>query len=280
MRLIDVADITKAVKEGFISLNLKYPNDIREAIIKASKDETSLGKSMLEILLANEEIAINKAKPLCQDTGMSIIFIEIGQEVQFINGDLAKAIQAGVKAAYVDGYLRKSIVSDPLFERINTNDNTPAIINYKIVSGDKVKLSLAAKGFGSENMSKVYMLKPAEGVTKVKEVVLDTIKAAGANACPPMVVGVGIGGNFEYSATLAKKATLRPLDIANSDERYAQLEAELFTLANELMIGPQGLGGKNTVLKVQIEQFPTHIASLPVAVNISCHATRHYEVIL
>ena len=211
---------------------------------------------------------------------MTCVFIEIGQEVHIINGNLEDAINEGVRQGYEEGYLRKSIVDDALFERINTKDNTPAIINYEIVPGDKLKITVAPKGFGSENMSRIKMLKPSDGVEGVKEFVIETVEQAGANACPPMVIGVGFGGNFEKVALLAKKAMLREIGTKNKDERYAKLEEELLEEVNKLGIGPAGYGGKTTALSLNIENYPTHIAGMPVAVSICCHVARHKEAVL
>lgn len=278
MREIDVKTITEKVKMMVQEINFNYPKDIKELIDKATITETSkIGKETLELLQQNAEIASNEHIPICQDTGMAFIFIKIGQEIHFTGGSLNEAINEGVRQGYKQGYLRKSIVDDPLFERKNTGDNTPCIIYPEIVDGDKIELLVGAKGFGSENMSQIFMLKPAQGVDGVKEAVISAIKKAGPNACPPMVVGVGIGGSFDYAAKLAKQATLRDSNISNPDQRYAKLENELLKLANDLKIGPQGLHGDTTALKINIEEYPTHIAGMPVAVNISCHVTRHIK---
>ncbi len=280
MREIDVKEVTEAVKKLCIDSNCILNDDIYNALKENAKAEVSeIGKDILEKLVKNADIAKEKMKPICQDTGMAVIFIEVGQDVHFKGGNLTDAINEGVRQGYKDGYLRKSVVGDPLL-RVNTNDNTPAIIHYDITDGDKVKITVAPKGFGSENMSKVYMLKPAQGIEGVKDAVIETIVKAGSNPCPPMVVGVGIGGNFEMSAYLAKKALLRPLDSSSDIPYIKELENELFEKANKTGIGPQGLGGKTTILGLNIETFATHIAGLPVAINISCHVTRHGEVIL
>ena len=280
MREIDVKEVTEAVKKLCIDSNCILNEDIYNALKENAKTEASqIGKDILEKLVKNADIAKEKMKPICQDTGMAVIFIEVGQEVHFKGGNLTDAINEGVRQGYKDGYLRKSVVGDPLL-RVNTNDNTPAIIHYDITDGDKVKITVAPKGFGSENMSKVYMLKPAQGIEGVKDAVIETIVKAGSNPCPPMVVGVGIGGNFEMSAYLAKKALLRPLDSSSDIPYIKELEDELFEKANKTGIGPQGLGGKTTILGLNIETFATHIAGLPVAINISCHVTRHGEIIL
>ncbi len=280
MREMDSAEITKAVKNLCIESNCVLNRDIYDAIKNSVESEASeIGKDILEKLVKNADIAKEKMKPICQDTGMAVIFLEIGQEVFIKNGNLTDAINEGVRQGYEEGFLRKSVVEDPLL-RVNTGDNTPAVIHYNIVSGDKVKITVAPKGFGSENMSKIYMLKPSQGVDGVKDAVLNTVKLAGPNPCPPMVVGVGIGGNFEMCAYLAKKALLRPINTSSEIPYVKELEEELLEKVNKLGIGPQGLGGKTTVLGLNIETFATHIAGLPVAVNISCHVTRHQEIIL
>lgn len=281
MRTISVKDIQKKICDMVQTMNVEYPDDILTLMRKGLASETSkIGKETLELLMENADIAKQERIPICQDTGMVIAFLKIGQEVHFVDGLLQDAIHEGVRNGYEKGYLRKSVVSDPLFERINTKDNTPCIIYSEIVAGDKVEIELGCKGFGSENMSTITMLKPAQGVEGVKETVINAIKKAGPNACPPMVVGVGIGGTFDYAAQLAKKATLRDCLQENSDPRYARLEKELLEKANALNIGPQGLKGDTTVLKVNIESFPTHIAGLPCAVNISCHVTRHAKEVI
>jgi len=277
MREINVSSIISSVKRMCIDSNCILNDDVYNSISKAQENETSeIGKNILKQLVENAELAKQKMKPICQDTGMAVIFVEIGQDVHITGGLITEAINEGVRQGYIEGYLRKSIVKDPII-RINTNDNTPAIIHYDIVKGDKLKIIVAPKGFGSENMSKIYMLKPSQGIEGVKNAVLETIKLAGANPCPPMVVGVGIGGNFEFSAKLAKKALLRPIGKNSEIEYIKDMEKELLKKANKIGIGPQGLGGKTTVLGINIETFATHIAGLPVAVNISCHVTRHLE---
>jgi len=277
MREINVSSITSSVKKMCIDSNCILNDDIYNSILKAQKNETSeIGKNILKQLIENAELAKQKMKPICQDTGMAVVFVEIGQDVHITGGLITDAINEGVRQGYIEGYLRKSIVKDPI-TRINTNDNTPAIIHYDIVKGDKLKIIVAPKGFGSENMSRIYMLKPSQGIEGVKNSVLETIRLAGPNPCPPMIVGVGIGGNFEFSAKLAKKALLRPIGKNSEIEYIKDMEKELLKKANKIGIGPQGLGGKTTVLGVNIETFATHIAGLPVAVNISCHVTRHSE---
>ncbi|MCI8804601.1 MAG: fumarate hydratase [Clostridiales bacterium] len=280
MREIDSAEITKAVKNLCIESNCVLNGDIYASIENSMKNEVSeIGKDILGKLIKNADIAKEKMKPICQDTGMAVVFLEIGQEAFIINGNLTDAVNEGVRQGYEEGFLRKSVVGDPLL-RVNTGDNTPAVIHYNIVSGDKVKITVAPKGFGSENMSKIYMLKPSQGIEGVKDAVLNTVKLAGSNPCPPMVIGVGIGGNFEMCAYLAKKALLRPINKSSEIPYIKELEDELLKKVNKLGIGPQGLGGKTTVLGLNIETFATHIAGLPVAVNISCHVTRHQEIIL
>ena len=279
MREIPVAEITAAVAQLSKEACCYLPKDVYEAFQKAQAAEPSpSGQEIIGQLMENADIARNEDMPICQDTGLAVIFIDVGQDVHFTGGSLEEAIHAGVAKGYVDYYLRKSAVSDPLFDRKNTKDNTPAVIHTRIVPGDKVKIKLAPKGAGSENKSAVKMLVPADGVAGVKKFVVDTVKTAGANSCPPMVVGVGIGGTMEMAAICSKRAAARDVVSRSSDARYAALEEELLTLINKTGIGPQGLGGLTTALKVNIEWYPTHIASLPVAVTINCHAARHAEV--
>lgn len=281
MREVSVKIISSKIAEMVQQVNYHYPKDIQEMLEASAIKETSkIGKETLELLLENSRIAKEEQIPICQDTGMVIVFIKIGQEVTLVDGDFKEAIYEGVRKGYEEGYLRKSVVSDPLFDRINTKDNTPCIIYPEIVAGEQVEIEVGCKGFGSENMSTITMLKPAQGVAGVKEAVISAIKKAGPNACPPMVVGVGIGGTFDYAAVLAKKATLRDCSIENPDPRYEQLEKELLEEANALNIGPQGLKGDTTVFKINIEHFPTHIAGMPCAVNISCHVTRHAKEVI
>ncbi|NFH90037.1 fumarate hydratase [Clostridium botulinum] len=280
MRDINVNCIIDAVKELCIKANYFLGEDIRQALEESKDKETwNLAEDILEKIIINSEIANKENMPMCQDTGMACVFVELGQDVHLIGGNLNEAINEGVRRGYEEGFLRKSVVNDPL-TRINTKDNTPAIIYYDIVPGDQVKITVAPKGFGSENMSKIAMLKPSDGVDGVKAFILDAIRQAGPNPCPPMVIGVGIGGTFDKAAYLAKKALLRPINIKNNDEYYRELEIELLEKINELGIGPQGFGGKTTALGLNIETYPTHIAGLPVAVNINCHATRHKEIII
>lgn len=278
MREINVSTITSAIKDLCINANYYLDQDIRDRLKEAQDKETfPIAKEMLTKIMINADIAKNEQMPMCQDTGMACVFVELGQEVHIDGGSLEEAIHEGVRQGYTEGYLRKSVVKDPL-DRVNTKDNTPAIIYYNIVPGDKLKITVAPKGFGSENMSGIKMLKPADGVEGVKEFIIETVKKAGPNPCPPIVVGVGIGGTFDRAANLAKKALIRPTAERNANPMYADLEAELLEKINALGIGPQGFGGKTTALAVNIEYYPTHIAGLPVAVNINCHATRHAEV--
>lgn len=274
MRKVKADKIINTVKEMCIEANLELAPDMKQALVNAKENETSeVGCKILSDLEENLEIAKNESIPICQDTGMAVVFVEVGQNVK-VKGSLTEAINEGVRQGYTEGYLRKSVVSDPL-ERVNTNDNTPAIIHYDIVDGNEIKITLAPKGFGSENMSKIVMLKPADGIEGVKEVVINAVKDAGPNACPPMVVGVGIGGTFEKCAILAKKALARDLNSKNENQLYADLEDELLEKINKIGIGPGGLGGTQTALGVNVETYPTHIAGLPVAVNICCHVNRH-----
>lgn len=278
MRVIKAQDIKDAVKAMFISLNCEIGEDITNALHTALDiEESDTAKSVLTQLIENNEIAKNEQIPLCQDTGMAVLFVEYGDKV-VIDGDFDEAINQGVKEAYLEGFLRKSVVDDPVFDRKNTGDNTPAVIHTKIVKGETLRITAGSKGFGSENMSQIKMLSPSASVEGVKAFVLDTVKKAGPNPCPPIVVGVGIGGTFEQAAQLSKRATFRSADSNNADERYAELEKELLDEINSFNIGPAGLGGKTTALAVNIEYSPTHIASIPVAVNICCHACRHKSV--
>lgn len=280
MKTIQVSEITKNIKEMCIEANHFLSPDMKNALDTFSKEEnTVLGKQILEQLQENLKIAGEEMIPICQDTGMAVIFIKIGQEVHFVGGNLEEAINEGVRQGYVDGFLRKSVVKDPIY-RENTKDNTPAVIHYEIVPGDKVEITLAPKGFGSENMSRVFMLKPADGIEGVKNAILTAVKDAGPNACPPMVIGVGVGGTFEKCALLAKKALTRNIEEKSSIEYVRDLEEEMLTKINELGIGPGGLGGKSTAFAVNIETYPTHIAGLPVAINICCHVNRHSHRVL
>ena len=275
MREVNVSIITDNIKEMCIEANHFLTDDMKNVFEKAVKNEESaLGKQVLGQLEENLKIAGEDMIPICQDTGMAVVFINVGQDVHLIGGDITDAINEGVRRGYVDGYLRKSVVKDPIY-RENTKDNTPAVIHFNIVPGDKVDITVAPKGFGSENMSRVFMLKPADGIEGVKEAILTAVKDAGPNACPPMVVGVGIGGTFEKCAYLAKKALTRDLNEESPDEYVRDLEKEMLEKINKLGIGPGGLGGTQTALAINIETYPTHIAGLPVAVNICCHVNRH-----
>lgn len=281
IRTISAETVTAAVKKLFMDCNYFIGKDIMNALENAEKSETSpVGKSVLSQIIENDKIAAKEEIPLCQDTGMAVLFVEYGDKVAIENGSFDEAVNEGVRQAYGDGYLRKSVVSDPVFDRVNTKDNTPAIIHTKIVSGNQIKITAGGKGFGSENMSAIKMLTPSYGVEGVKQFILDTVRSAGPNPCPPIVVGVGIGGTFERAAQLAKKATFRPIDTHNEDERYAALEDELLEKINKMGFGPAGLGGNTTALGVNIETSPTHIAGMPVAVNICCHAARHASTII
>ena len=279
MRTISAAEISDAVRALCIGSNRILPDDMRRGLAAAQKDElwpTAAG--VRDDIIENYRRAERLEMPVCQDTGMACVFVELGQEVH-IDGSLEEAIQEGVRRGYLDGYLRKSVVSDPI-ERINTLDNTPAVITYDVVMGDRLTITVAPKGAGSENMGRLAMLKPSDGLAGVKRFVLDAVEAAGPNPCPPIVVGVGIGGNFDRVALLAKRALLRPIDRRNPNPVYAALETELLDSINALGIGPQGFGGRATALGVNIEVFATHIAQLPCAVNIGCHVTRHQTAVL
>ncbi len=277
MRQINLEDITKLVKAAVIKVNYNLDKSLVSLIRKAKENETSnLSKSILSDILENQEIAKEGNIPLCQDTGVVVVFLEIGNKVIY-DGDIYQAINEGVRQGYNEGYLRKSMVDHP-FNRVNTQDNTPAIIHTKIIQGDKIKMKIAAKGGGSENMSKVTMLTPTEGIEGVKKLVLDTIFNAGGRPCPPLIVGIGIGGNLERSALLAKEAIFRDLDDSSDDEVIQKLEKDLYKEINALGVGPMGVGGVTTCLAVKINYYPMHIASLPVAINIQCHSARHTEV--
>ena len=280
MRTLHTDKIIEAVKEMCISANLYLADDMDEKMRQAAEEEDSpLGKQILNQLIDNLEIAAEDKTPICQDTGMAVFFVNVGQDLHIEGMNLTDAINEGVRRGYQDGYLRKSVVADPLL-RINTKDNTPAIIHYDIVPGDSLEITIAPKGFGSENMSKVYMLKPADGEEGVKQSVLAAVKDAGPNACPPVVVGVGLGGDFELAAKLAKKALTRPAGSHSEKEHIAKLEDEILELVNQTGIGPGGLGGKITALAVNIETYATHIAGMPLAVNMCCHVNRHKTVVL
>lgn len=276
MRCIDAQMIKNTVKELFLECNYFIGDDITCRLKKAQEEEKSdIAKNVISQILKNNEIAANEQIPICQDTGMAVLFVEYGDKVVISDGNFEDAVMQGVREAYDEGYLRKSVVSDPVFDRVNTKDNTPAIIHTQIVKGDKISFTVGGKGFGSENMSAIKMLPPSAGAEGVKRFILDTVRYAGPNPCPPMVVGVGIGGTFEKCAELAKQATFRNIESSNHDKRYAALEKELLEEINAMGFGPAGLGGKTTALAVNIETFPTHIAGMPVAVNICCHAARH-----
>jgi len=279
VREIRADEIKRAVKKLCMDANYYLPQDVIDALRKGYEREVSpIGKDILKKILKNIEVAGKQKLPLCQDTGVAVFFIDLGQEVKIVGKSLEDAINEGVREGYSEGYLRKSMVADPLFDRTNTKDNTPCIMHIRIVRGNKLRIAFVPKGGGAENMSRVAMLKPADGVKGVKRFVIQTVEEAGPNPCPPLIVGVGIGGDFEEVSLLAKRALLRKIGQHNPDARYAELEDELLVEINRLGIGPQGLGGRITALAVNIEHFPCHIASLPVAVNLQCHAARHKEV--
>ena len=281
MRQVNVSEITDIVQQLCIENNIYLDEEVINKIEEFSKKEDSqIGKQILEQILINAKLATDENRPMCQDTGIAVIFVELGQDVHISNGKLCDAINDGVRLGYTQEYLRKSVVEDPVFDRKNTKDNTPAIIHTEIVPGDKIKITVASKGAGSENMSEIKMLKPADGIDGVKDFVIDRIKRSGGMPCPPIIVGLGVGGNFEQCAYLSKKALLRPLYIRNPDPKWNAVENELLTKINRLGIGPMGLGGRTTALAVQILTMPCHIASLPVAVNLQCHAHRHKTAII
>ena len=280
MREVDVKVLTEEICRMCISINHALSPDMQAAYAKAEAGETNpLGKRILGQLLENHEIAGSKMIPICQDTGMAVIFLEVGQDVHLVGGNVEDAVNEGVRRGYTEGYLRKSVVSDPLL-RVNTGDNTPAVIHTRIVPGDKVKITIAPKGFGSENMSRIFMLKPADGIEGVKDAILTAVREAGPNACPPVVVGVGIGGTFEKCAQMAKHALIREAGEHSEVPYVRDMEIELLERINQLGIGPAGLGGRVTALAIHIEVYPTHIAGLPVAVNMCCHANRHASAVL
>ena len=279
MREISVQKVTEVVKRLCIEANCHMPQDVRNCIESCRAAETwPQAQEILDRIRENYEIADRQNQPICQDTGMACVFVKVGQEVHF-DGDLSTAIHEGVRQGYGEGYLRKSVVRDPL-DRVNTGDNTPAMIYYDLVPGDQVEITVAPKGFGSENMSQIKMLKPSDGLQGVKDFILKVVEDAGPNPCPPIVVGVGVGGTFDKAALMAKQALLRPADSSNPNPFYAELEQEMLEKINALGVGPQGFGGKTTALAVNIEYCPTHIAGLPVAVNINCHVTRHQKEVL
>ena len=275
VREIEAAKITDTVKRLCIQANVILPEDVKNCIIKRKSEENwAPAREILDRIEENFELAAAENVPICQDTGVACVFLEIGQEVHIAGGDITQAVNEGVRQGYAEGYLRKSVVRDPL-DRVNTGDNTPAMIYYDIVPGDKIKITVAPKGFGSENMSQIKMLRPSDGIEGIKAFVLKAVEEAGPNPCPPIIVGVGIGGTFDKAALLAKKALLRETGTPSADPLYAKLEEELLEKINALGIGPQGFGGKTTALAVAVEHYPTHIAGLPVAVNINCHVARH-----
>lgn len=281
MKQIHVDTIIEAVRNICQGANFDLGDDVQRALEESLQiEESSTGKMIIEQILENAEIASKQRVPMCQDTGVAVFFVELGQEAQVVGGDFAEAINEGVRQGYREGYLRKSMVNDPLFDRKNTEDNTPAIIHTRIVPGDRLKITGAPKGAGSENMSAIRMMKPADGVEGAKDFVVECVERSGGNPCPPVIVGVGIGGTFEKCAEIAKRALLRELGKHSADSRFASLERELKEKINDLGIGPMGLGGRVTALAVHIESFPCHIGSLPVAVNIQCHAARHKSVVL
>lgn len=275
LREIDTAEITRVVRELCMEICYKVPPEMVELMrLAREKEESPLGRQILDLLLRNQELAAEGEYPYCQDTGYTVVFLDVGQDVHVVGGDLEDALNEGVRRGYGDGYLRGSIVRDPVFDRRNTGDNTPAFIHTRIVPGDEIRIQIDAKGAGSENMGKHAMLKPADGLEGVKSFVLKAVAESGPNACPPGIIGVGIGGNFEMSAVIAKRALMRKVGQPNPDPQIAELEAELYEKCNALGLGPEALGGTQTVLAVHVETMPTHIASLPVAVNIECHAHR------
>ena len=279
MRTVSASLITETIEKLCIDANYKLNEDVCNALKNAAKSENELAREVLNTLIENADLAKKQEVPMCQDTGMAVVFVEVGQELKITGGLLSEAVNEGVRRGYEKGYLRKSVVKDPI-NRINTKDNTPAVIHYDIVGGDKLKITFAPKGFGSENKSALKMLQPADGLTGVTDFVVDTVKKGGASACPPLVVGVGIGGTMEKAALLAKTALLRETGRPNKDEFWQNVEVRLKERINQLGIGPAGLGGKTTALCVNIETYPTHIAGLPVAVNLCCHASRHAQAIL
>lgn len=280
MRTINAGEITKNIKEMCMQVNIDLSDDVKEAVLLAKeKEESPIGRQILGQLEENMQIAKSGQIPICQDTGMTVVFLKIGQDVHIEGGYVEDAVNEGIRQGYKEGYLRKSVVGDPII-RENTKDNTPGIIHYEIVPGDKLEITVAPKGFGSENMSRIFMLKPADGIEGVKQAIIQTVKEAGPNACPPMIIGVGIGGTFEKCALLAKKALTRDLNICSSVPYVKELEEEMLKKVNNLGIGPGGLGGRITAIGLNIETYPTHIAGLPVAVNICCHVNRHIRRIL
>ena len=280
IREINASSITELISRLCIEANCNLKKDIEKALAQSlAAEESPVGKNVIQSMLENASIARNEQAPICQDTGMAVVFFEVGTDVHICGGDPEEAINEGVRLGYEKGYLRKSVVRDPV-DRVNTNDNTPAVIHYTITTGDQIKIIVAPKGFGSENMSAIKMLTPSESIEGIKKFVIDTVSKAGANPCPPIIVGVGVGGTLEKCALLSKKALLRSVDSGNPDKFWNSVEKELLEKINAIGIGPAGFGGRITALGVNIETFPTHIAGLPVAVNIGCHVTRHAEGIL
>lgn len=274
-------EITELVRSLALKANMLLPKDMISSLEEAERNESStLGRQALQDIISNAKLAEKEWMPICQDCGLAVVFVEVGQELRVIGGDFEEAINEGVRRAYEEGYLRKSVVKDPLFDRVNSSDNTPAIIHWQIVSGKDIKITVAPKGMGSENMSRIYMLKPADGAEGVIQSVIETVRAAGPNPCPPIVVGIGLGGSFETAALAAKKALLLPNGSRNTNGDYANLEKEILAKINELGIGPGGYGGDTTALDVHIIALPTHIAGMPLAINICCHALRHSEGII
>jgi len=281
VREVKFDTLVSTVRNLCMDANYYIPDDVRQKVIEfRDKEESDVARNILDIILKNHEVSANEKMPICQDTGFAVFFIEMGEDVRITGGGFEEAIYEGVRQGYKEGYLRKSIVDDPLFERKNTKDNTPPIIHLRLVPGDKIKIVFAPKGGGSENMSEVKMMVPADGEEGVKRFVVDRVRRSGGNPCPPVIVGVGIGGTFEHVAYLAKKALLRPVGSHHPDPRFAKLEDEILEEVNKLGIGPMGLGGRTTALAVHIETHPCHIASMPVAVNMQCHAARHKEAII
>jgi fumarate hydratase subunit alpha len=281
MREIQASEIKETVRTLFLDASFNIGEDVLAALKKARDDEPSqTGRSVLDTIIENHRVAREEQLAICQDTGLAVLFVELGQDVHVVGGDFQHAVNQGVEQAYSDGYLRKSLVDDPVFHRKNTGTNAPAIVHTDIVPGEAIRFLITPKGFGAENMSALAMLKPADGAEGVKEFVVETVRKAGPNPCPPTIVGVGIGGTADKAFVLAKKATLRKIGEHNPDERYARLEREILEQVNNLGIGPAGLGGRHTALAVNIEHFPTHLGGLPVAVNLCCHAARHAEAIL
>lgn len=281
MREVKAEQITEAVKSLCMEANYSLGEDVVQALKQGLElEESPTGREILELILENARIAKEEQAPICQDTGFAVFFVELGQDVHVVGGDFEEAINEGVRQGYTEGYLRKSIVDDPVLDRKNTGDNTPAVIHTQVVPGDKIRITIATKGGGSENMSEVKMMKAADGIEGVKDFVVDKVKRSGGNPCPPVVVGVGIGGTFEKCAMLAKKALLRTLGQRHPDPRFAEVEAEILRRINDLGIGPMGLGGRVTALDVHVEIYPCHIASMPAAVNMQCHASRHKEAVI